>query len=225
MGLAFRKVLLRGDEQEAAIAYSLRDQFSTADAAPITTPRTCEPGPGVAAITDSGTNVSISNGDMVVAGNGTWNQNGAVFTVDGANGITRTAGLLVEFDVEPTITGIANGQMVGLTSAASFPAATNAANIYAVRFYNDDNLDVYVNGVITADVAAYANTAYRVRFELKATGCTIKISGGAFGTLGEAWTTLLDTGNDSTSELFLYITSRQTNPFNYAEVRVYPQST
>ena len=45
----------------AAIVYLLRDQFSTNAAAPLTTPRTCEPGPGTLVIADAGNKLSISS--------------------------------------------------------------------------------------------------------------------------------------------------------------------
>ena len=46
----------------------LYDTFKTADAAPITSPRTCEPGPGTLVITDTGNNAAIVDGEFKVTG-------------------------------------------------------------------------------------------------------------------------------------------------------------
>ena len=43
----------------SAVTYLLRDEFTTDDAAPITDPRTCEPGPGTLDITDTGNDFDI----------------------------------------------------------------------------------------------------------------------------------------------------------------------
>jgi len=44
--------------------YLLYDEFITPDAAPLTSPRTCEPGPGTLAITDTASVLSISGGQL-----------------------------------------------------------------------------------------------------------------------------------------------------------------
>jgi hypothetical protein len=46
----------------------LYDTFTTDDAAPITSPRTCEPGPGLATIVDTENKLSISGDNLVCAG-------------------------------------------------------------------------------------------------------------------------------------------------------------
>lgn len=45
--------------------YTLLDEFTTDQAAPLTSPRTCEPGPGTLTIVDTGNNLSISGGKAV----------------------------------------------------------------------------------------------------------------------------------------------------------------
>ena len=49
----------------AAISWLFRDEFITAAAAPLASPRTCEPGPGTLVITDSNHYLSISGGKLV----------------------------------------------------------------------------------------------------------------------------------------------------------------
>lgn len=48
----------------AGISYLLRDEFTTAQAAPLTSPRTCEPGPGTLTITDPGNKISTLNSQL-----------------------------------------------------------------------------------------------------------------------------------------------------------------
>ncbi len=52
----------------AGLGLLFRDDFTTDDPAPITSPRTAEPGPGVLTITDTENKLSISGGDLVFAG-------------------------------------------------------------------------------------------------------------------------------------------------------------
>lgn len=46
--------------------YALNDTFTTAEAAPLASPRTCEPGPGTLTFTDTANKFSISGGNFVV---------------------------------------------------------------------------------------------------------------------------------------------------------------
>jgi hypothetical protein len=46
----------------------LRDEFTTDDAAPITSPRTCEPGPGLLVVVDTEDKLSLSGGSLVCTG-------------------------------------------------------------------------------------------------------------------------------------------------------------
>ena len=50
------------------VVYLLRDEFATDEGAPLASPRTCEPGPGAVAITDTGGLLSISGGVLSPAG-------------------------------------------------------------------------------------------------------------------------------------------------------------
>lgn len=53
---------------EAPVEYLFFDDFTTPQSAPLTSPRTAEPGPGTSAIVDTGNNLSISGGTLVSAG-------------------------------------------------------------------------------------------------------------------------------------------------------------
>jgi hypothetical protein len=55
-----------GDIQQQAVY--LLDKFTTPEAAPLTSPRTCEPGPGTLTILDTGNKLSISGGELISSG-------------------------------------------------------------------------------------------------------------------------------------------------------------
>lgn len=50
------------------MAFLLRDEFTTTEAAPMVSPRTCEPGPGTLTLTDTGSKLATSNGNLVISG-------------------------------------------------------------------------------------------------------------------------------------------------------------
>lgn len=61
METAKKLLLLFGEP----LVWLLYDEFTTPESAPITSPRTCEPGPGVGVITDTTSKAPISGGDLV----------------------------------------------------------------------------------------------------------------------------------------------------------------
>ena len=66
MRLLRRRMLVAG--MGGALTYLLRDEFATAAGAPLTSPRTCAPGPGTLTITDTGNNLSIGGGKLLGRG-------------------------------------------------------------------------------------------------------------------------------------------------------------
>ena len=65
------KLLRRGGESWIRGNALLYDKFTTADAAPITSPRTCEPGPGTLTVTQTDEVLSLSGGKLVKVAGGT----------------------------------------------------------------------------------------------------------------------------------------------------------
>ena len=61
------KLLRRGGGTWISKNALLYDKFSTPDAAPITSPRTCEPGPGTLTFVQPSNQLSIANGKLVSA--------------------------------------------------------------------------------------------------------------------------------------------------------------
>jgi hypothetical protein len=78
-----------------AVKYTLDDEFTTTEGAPIASPRTCEPGPGTLTKTDASNVLSIASGKLTWAGGA----NGTIAT--GTQ--TRSAGLALVF--YPTYSG------------------------------------------------------------------------------------------------------------------------
>jgi hypothetical protein len=183
--------------------YYIRDAFTSGDA---TDPRTCVPGPGELAITDTaGGSVTVAGGTMTVTGSGTYGQ-----TVVTGEAITRRNGLRFEVDITSPLNSTF---FVGLQTTAdpqSSPTPLVDVVLYALKFDNTEKIDVIVNSTeVVSDVASWAAaTTYRVRFALKTYGCTMSISGGAFGALGTAWTELYDTSAGINIGLYPVINSR-----------------
>lgn len=68
----------------------LKDEFTTDDNAPLTAPRTCEPGPGTLAITDTNNYLSISSGQLSASNSAaSYNGDPSVWS----QALTRVAGL------------------------------------------------------------------------------------------------------------------------------------
>ena len=84
------KLLRRGGETWISKNALLYDKFSTPDAAPITSPRTCEPGPGTLTFVQTDGTQALSNGSYVFTAQATavWGDQGFHGT-----GQTRAAGL------------------------------------------------------------------------------------------------------------------------------------
>ena len=122
----------------APIVYLFRDDFVTDEAAPLDSPRTCEPGPGTWTITDTQNYMSISGGALTISG--------AVAVGDPqalSNEIQRVAGRTffwrgkaavrlgvalsqVDFDIRPTGGGFymyCNVPLVAMTANAYYDFA------------------------------------------------------------------------------------------------------
>lgn len=106
------------------VAYLFRDDFLTADVAPVADPRPAEPGPGVLhTFADTGNNGSISGGALVVAAVAGDTDPSYYWTDNSDSGFARAAGLGCVFEE----TGEA---WVGLSNSATL---TTNALIYGIK--------------------------------------------------------------------------------------------
>jgi len=109
-----RKMMLLSGE---SIVYLFRDEFTTGESAPLTTPRACEPGPGTLTIVDTGNKLSIASGRLIrtAAGGTAWTD---PRVYGGAQ--TRAAGLAFSL----SLNGVTNyGDMFGWRIATTGGAA------------------------------------------------------------------------------------------------------
>lgn len=179
------------------MTYLLRDEFTTDEAAPLTTPRTCEPGPGTLLIADTENKISISGGALAVAG-------GKSIPVYGDPGMwvgaqARAAGLVAVYRF----------------SAASFAGADwllgwdNGQSNFAIThsfFALSGTLYPYFIGSFLAGVSTglAGSTNYRIAISLRSSGAFYLIKGGAFA----EWTMMWLVANDNTATLYPSITSK-----------------
>lgn len=192
---------------DSGVTYLLRDEFTTDAAAPLLSPRTCEPGPGTLTIVDTRSELSISSGKLslnntaVTGGNpGLWG--GALSRQAGLATITQFAethaGTSVRFGFDTNLTGLLDD-----------------ANLYA----NNTTLRA---GIGTQDIPVGALTSsadYVAGAVLRGTGAFILIKGGAFSD----WTLVWVATNGSAATVYPAIaTVFRTATCDYMRVSQFP---
>lgn len=170
--------------------YLLKDQFTSADPAPLVTPRACEPGPGTLTATETDGSFSISGGALNFAAQTTPNW-GDLALVD-ATGTTRTAGRALYFKVY--LNNVVGQVMIGWCTAT---VGNHTIFDAAVRF-NLTNIQNVLSGVFSSIDACAATTAYQVCLIVKSIGFLLFIKGGTF----TEWTLLWVSSLNSTAALY-----------------------
>lgn len=173
----------------------LRDDFTTAQSAPLTTPRTCEPGPGTLGLVDTvtGADASISSGEYLRP-RPTGSQAYANYGAYSVAGYTRTIGLMLycicrsatidRFDA------IAFGSSAALAQGKTF---INFASTLAVSVRSWNGGTINVGGSLTS------NTSYQCGIICRSAGDLFFMRGGA---QYPSWTLLWVGMIDSTQTLF-----------------------
>lgn len=90
---------------DSGVVYLLRDEFTTDAAAPLTSPRTCEPGPGTLTLTQTDGQLSISGGKLTYPSQTTpvWGDQGFYAEKQGGGSFARVAGRAFFFTLnQPT---------------------------------------------------------------------------------------------------------------------------
>lgn len=154
--------------------YQFRDLFTTADAAPLTTPRTCEPGPGTLTAVELDGTLAISGGKLAFTA-----PTSPAYTDLGVYGgaITREVGTCFGVSVTPAAT-TTYGPLAGFGAAA----ASNAFQA-GVFFAVSSQISMIVASGDSGVIGLYAAaTTYELLISLRATGCFVVLSGGAYGT-------------------------------------------
>ena len=133
----------------AELSYLLRDEFTTDDAAPITNPRTCEPGPGTLTFTDTGNRLSVASGALISSASAI---NDPKFY---SSAISRACGVGVVFRVNKTLGPVA-APYLGFSSSTTPSYST----IYGVLFNGNSIGYVLKNGVLTTIEKAITRDIY-----------------------------------------------------------------
>lgn len=151
--------------------YLVNDTFTTDRSAGAVNGTRAEPGPGKRDVNDTGSKLSLSGGNYVIASGapGTGNPR-LLYAAQG-----RRAGLLAIIAVTTPASGSAGPARAGWTYAP-----TGIYGTEAVAFGNSNSLEVRVNLANVAVGASALNTAYVAAVALRASGAFYFIKGGAF---------------------------------------------
>lgn len=187
------------------IRYLLRDLFSTDEAAPLATPRTCEPGPGTWAITDTNSLLSISNDRLVwggvLAGTGIW-----------GNAQARTAGLALLATVN--ISWFANRVYIGWTPNTNASVSDSVLAYINTASSPGNLIDNAIGQNIGTQTADGADTYVAVI--LRSTGSFLLFRQGGTG----AYTLLWVRNTLNTATIYPGVWGGSGSPRNVGNVRV-----
>jgi len=174
------------------VAYDLRDEFSDTLAAAAVNGTPATPGPGTRAVADTGSNITISGGDAVIAnGTSTWGQ-----TVLNLDAQTRALGVILLTEQRNAATtkifrigfNFATG---GTPSSDLFSWTVSAA------------IQISDAAVLTTVGTYAAATSYITAIVLRTVGAYFFVKGGAF----TSWTLLWAGGLDTQATLYPLLSS------------------
>ena len=167
-----KKVLFFLNKDKLPI-YLLRDEFTTNASAPLTSPRTCEPGPGALTIVDANNKFSISGGRMVIAtGTSASLTDYAYLTV-----MNRIAG--AAFLLEATFLSTANG--TNMTFGIDNNTTATILDRFLIGYSGANQAYLSANGSTPFLVATLAaTTSYKLAFVTMTAGFKLFIKGGTF---------------------------------------------
>lgn len=181
MSVGNGRALLNSVSYAVRYVYSFLDRFITPDDAPVTSPRTCEPGPGTITFTDTGNKFSIADGVLNFNGgtaNAGFNDPKAV-----GSSIARANGRIFLFRFKLTSNGGLSGFGLRDTASAKYLGVRIANGSQAILFVEDSlpSSTTYDPGF------AYATgQEYEFAIIFRSTGAFFLMRGG----LLPAWTLL-----------------------------------
>ena len=175
------------------ITYLLRDEFTTDEAAPLTSPRAAEPGPGELTIVDVENKFSISSGKL--------------------NGLTQSTPSFSDMNVEVTVTrqigraffatvnvvaGSSQGPVVGYEDVS---LSGDPYNMPIGIYFNQSSqkFRLLVGAQIAQQLDYTYNTDYQVAFVPQTTGGLILMKG---GTEYPEWTLLYMSDNSNAATIY-----------------------
>lgn len=190
---------------EVGLAALLYDAFTTDDAAPITTPRTAEPGPGTGTVTDTGNYLSIS-GSRLLFGNTTsaWVDPRIVY-----DSFARAAGRVLFFKIT-TSTACVSGWYTGTAGGSS-------NSRLALYLSNATTLHLYNGSQIELGLTLTTSQEYQIALVLQAAGGFGLIKGGS---QFADWTLLAIDRITSTTPLYPCFAQNGEGPQYYDDLGV-----
>lgn len=201
-----RRFLLLG---QRPVTYLLRDEFTTTEAAPLASPRTAEPGPGIATIVDTNNTFSITSEALewnAVGASANWTDPRLEYT----DGLTRTTGLGLFMAINGTAF---SNQIFG------FQNVTGGGTGALIHGWYPRSSDVLMwPGSINVSGVLSTSTDYVLAVVARSTGAWMLIKGGAFTNWTLFW--VFDTSSDATLYPGLIKgTLTTTINFNYMRAR------
>lgn len=172
------KAIFQG--RERPLIFLLRDDFTTAAAAPLTTPRTAEPGPGTLVITDTTNKLSIVAGKLTWAGAGAGAGNPGVW----GEQLARVVGRAVVGNSNKTAGGIEIGWDI-TQSGSAVDVFRNSAGSSTL---------VLENGVAVVGEVPANSTDYAAAVIMRTVGNFYILKGGVFTTWTMIWVGDVSTG-------------------------------
>ena len=196
VGNANSPVFLNG----VPVAYLLRDEFITAEAAPLASPRTAEPGPGTLTLVQTDGQFSIGGGALDFPAQATPNY-GDQFLV--GEGLARAAGRALLLSLNFDTADLNDELAIGWKTNAAITPALNAHIEHILWFYRSGALYVRENTSGSSQETYAAGTGYQVAQVLRSSGCLTLLKGGAFS----EWTLAWVSPNNSTATLYPALTN------------------
>lgn len=119
---------------DSGVVYLLRDEFMTDAAAPLTSPRTCEPGPGTLTLTQTDGQLSISGGKLTYPSQATpvWGDQGFYAEKRGGGSFARVAGRAFIFTLKQPTT--ANPLLLSWHTTTALGAAGDVNSVLEILF-------------------------------------------------------------------------------------------
>lgn len=169
LGGSFGGILGSGPRGQLGVDFLFRDDFLTDEAAPLTSPRTAEPGPGIGTIIDTTNAASISGNQFVVASSNAIGDPGVWYEQ-----ITRVAGICFYSKLTPDDN---RGIHVGWDTNQAAGIEGNSIRLGAA----DQNIVLSDFGAAEPDVGDFTNgTEYELAVVLRSAGAFPLIKGGIF---------------------------------------------
>ncbi len=189
-----RYALLGGLEP---VRYRLWDEFISDESAPITSPRTAQPGPGIGTIRDIELKIALASGwaEFTVQASPVYAEQDLVYAIPA---LSRVPGLIIIGQWRCTT----DGPQYPLALVDSATPAWNHTNVRAAFWRSSAlTLSVVNNLAVGPAVAAFVadGTIYSLAIVLRSAGAKFYIKGGAF----TYWTKLYETVLDATATLYL----------------------